>query len=113
MDITNRQLPVSLSTAVINSTSTTIEAVAAVTGKKILVWGLFLIAPSTALTIKSAATALTGPLGLITGTPLNLPVVPAGQYGSYPYFETAVGEALNLAQSPGVQMSGIVYYSTE
>ena len=113
MDITNRSLPGTLSTAVVNSTSTTIEAIAAVEGQKILVWGLFLVCPTASMTIKSGSTALTGPLGLITGTPINMPVMPAGQYGSYPYFETAVGEALNLAMSPGVQVSGLIYYSTE
>jgi hypothetical protein len=112
MDISNQSIPGTLSTAAINSTATAIEAVAAVVGKQIVIWGMFLTAPATAMTFKSGSTALTGPLGIAAGVPLNLQIPLGSPYGSYPYFMTAVGEAFNIACSPGVQVSGIVYYST-
>lgn len=112
MNITNRTMPVTILTAVLNDASGNFSAVAGVTGKKILIWGILFTAPTGhTITFKSAATALTGPMattGLLQDLPAN-----ASPAGAYPRFETAVGEAFNIVGDSAMQVSGIVYYSTE
>lgn len=112
MNILNRTMPVTVSTAVINDASGSFAAVGVVANKKIIVWGILLTAPTGHnLTFKSNTTALTGPMAT-TGLLQDLPVI-ASPAGGYPRFETAVGEAFNIVADSAIQVSGIVYYTTE
>jgi len=86
--------------------------VAAVSGEKIKVLGVVLVAVGNVVArFESGAggTALSGQMSLIAGTPLVLPVMPAG----YHWMETAAGALLNLELSDAVQVSGVLVYVTE
>jgi len=86
--------------------------VSAVTGKKIKVLGAVLVAANSVVArFESGAggTALSGQMSLIAGTPLVLPVMPAG----YHWMETAAGALLNLELGGAVQVSGVLVYVTE
>lgn len=81
--------------------------VAAVTGKKIRVLSLFLMAAGTVNTrFESAAggTALTGQMNLTAQAGYVLPFNPAG------WFETAAAELLNLELSGAVSVDGCLSY---
>ena len=86
--------------------------VAAVAGKTIQVYGLVLVVTTTAvaLTIKDGATALTGPMTVLAGTPLVLGL-PIGA-DSAPLFATSsVANAFVIGQGAGAsQVSGICYF---
>lgn len=87
--------------------------VAAVTGKKIKVLGLLLVANSTvAVRLESGAsgTALTG---VMTTTAENLTILwPMTTPGSH-WVETTAGALLNMELGGGVQVSGCVVYYLE
>lgn len=80
--------------------------VAAVTGKKIRVLAMMLIANGGANTIRfesgASGTALTGHMILTAQI-----VVPLSGYG---WFETAVGELLNLELAVATQVAGVLVY---
>lgn len=79
--------------------------VAAVSGKRIVLLGLFLVSTSAnGLTLKSDSTAISGAMAVAANGTLVLPVSDRG------YVETAVGEALKLALSGATQVSGAVTY---
>lgn len=112
MNILNRPFPTAILTSKVDDASGSFAGVAAVANKKILVWGLLLTAPAGhTLTFKSGSTALTGPLAT-TGLLLE-PPSRGNSAGGYPRFETAAGEAFNIVADSAVQVSGIVYYTTE
>lgn len=86
--------------------------VAAVTGKRIKVLALVLVAAGAVTArLESAAggTALTGVMSLITGTPLVLPLT----FPGYHWVETAEGALLNLELGGAVQVSGDLLYYEE
>ena len=81
--------------------------VAAVSGKKIRVLALFLVAAG-AVTVRfesgASGTALTGQSNLVANTGLVLPFNPVG------WFETATGVLLNLELSGAVSVDGSLVY---
>jgi len=87
--------------------------VAATSGKKIKVLGVFLVAAgSVDVRFESGAsgTALTGQMSLAAdGDGFVLPVAPAG----YHWFETASGALLNLELSGAVYVDGCIVYYVE
>ena len=91
-----------------HATSGDNSIVAAVTGKRIKVLGLVMVAAGAVTArFESAAggTALTGQMSLITGTPIVLPLdLEVG------HFETAAGAALNLELSGAVSVDGVLTY---
>lgn len=89
---------------VINSASGTLEVYAAQTGKRIKLWRLVCTLAAGNLTIKSATTALSGPMAT-TGLLLQ------EQPSRIPWYETAVGEALNFVTTD--QLSGTAYITVE
>lgn len=97
------------------ATATTHEIVAAVAGKRIRVLAYLMVAAgAVTATWKSAATALTGAMSLITGTPNQGNPLPNSLQGSRGVFETERGEALNLTLGGAVQVSGwLVYEETQ
>ena len=89
----------------------TIELVAAQSGKKIkVIAGFLALASSSTLNFKSATTSLTGPMTL---TSLGLEPLKIAVDEVLPWFETAAGEALNLAFGGAVQCSGVLFYALE
>lgn len=88
----------------------TVEAVAAVTGKRIKVYGLFLyLASSTTVSFQSATTTLTG---LMTMTSIIIQPIEVGGR-MVPIMKTVAGEALNIAYGGLVQCSGIIFYTND
>jgi len=81
--------------------------VAAVTGKKIRVLALFLVAGG-AVTVRfesgASGTALTGQMAIAANADLVLPWNPAG------WFETAAAALLNLELSGAVSVDGALLY---
>lgn len=81
--------------------------VAAVTGKRIRVTSLFMVAAGAVTArFESAAggTALTGQMVMAANGVLSLPHNPAG------WFETAAGQLLNLELSAAVSVDGAINY---
>jgi hypothetical protein len=99
--------------AVSGATSGNNTLVAAVTGKKIKVLGLVLVAASAVdVRLESGAggTALTGVMSLTAGhLQLILPLAEPG----YHWVETAAGALLNLELGGAVQVSGMIVYYVE
>lgn len=88
--------------------------VAAVTGKKIKVLSLVLVAASAvtvALESGASGTALTGDMSLVANGDLKV-VFPLAEVG-YHWVETAAGALLNLELGGAVQVSGMLVYYTE
>lgn len=86
------------------------EIIPAVAGKKIIVQGYLLVAAgAVTATWKSATTALSGAMSLITGTPVPAPIG-GDRMEVVPWLETASGEALNLTLGGAVQVSGHITY---
>jgi hypothetical protein len=83
------------------------EIVAAISGRKVRILSLVLIAAG-AVTVKfqSATTDLEGAMSLITGVPVTLPYNPVG------WAQTASGEALNIVLGGAVQVSGFLTYQS-
>lgn len=99
--------------AVINTTTIGANTiVAAVVGKKIrLLNYVIAVAAQVAVTWKSDATALSGPIILVLGSPLVASAGESMPVGMVPLMATATGEALVLDLAAGVQVSGhITYY---
>ena len=88
--------------------------VAAVSGKKIKVLSLVLVAAS-AVTVRlesgAGGTALTGVMSLVANGDLKV-VFPITEPG-YHWVETAAGALLNLELGGAVQVSGCIVYYTE
>ncbi len=103
-----------LRAAVSGATSGNNTLVAAVTGKKIKVLGLVLVAAG-AVTVRlesgAGGTALTGVMSLTANGGLQL-VWPMSEPG-YPWVETAAGSLLNMELGGAVQVSGVIVYYTE
>ena len=105
----------SLARAAVNAASSGDNTlVAAVTGAKVKVVAVVLVAASDVnVRFESGAggTALTGVMSLLAAgdNALVLPFAPPG----YHWFETAAGALLNLELSGAVQVSGCVVYYTE
>lgn len=75
-------------------------------GNSIRVYALTVVfGGDTLLTIKSAGTALTGPMDMLTAGSIVLD--PSGE----PWYSCADGEGFIFNLSPGVQISGRVYYT--
>ncbi len=86
----------------IDTAVTSTELVAAVAGQVISVLNYNIVAAGAVTAqFKSATTALTGAMSMITG----VPIADAGDVQS-PLFQTAKGEALNLTLGGTVQVSG-------
>lgn len=103
-----------LASAVINSNSAGDNLViAAVTGRRIRVWGIDFTSGSAAtITMYSDAqatgTALSGAFSLAVNGALSLGT-PVSSNNMY-LWETAQGKAFNMYTSTGTQMSGNIYY---
>ena len=98
--------------AVINfNTAATHEIIALVGGKKIKIVNLMMtVDGDTNLTLKSAATPISGPLDF---GGVYEPRGMAHNFGAFP-LETVAGEAFQITSSTGaVQVSGFVTYYTE
>ena len=98
--------------AVSGATNGNNTLVDAVTGKKIKVLALTLVAAGeVAVRLESGAggTALTGVMTLIKGTPLVLPAALPGEA----YVETAAAALLNMELGGAVQVSGCLLYYVE
>jgi hypothetical protein len=84
--------------------------VAAVSGKKIRVLALVLVASGGANTVRlesaASGTALTGQMDLVSDGQLILPYNPAG------WCETVAGQLLNLELSAGTSVAGVLTYVT-
>lgn len=94
-------------------TTSSVELVAAVSGARIRVTGLFLsMATASTIKLQSATTDLMGTMSLAAATPLVLPSSPPHEgSGERPgYCETATGEALNIVLGGAVQTSGVLEY---
>lgn len=105
--------PVINRAAISAATSGNNTLVAAVTGKKIAVLGMLLIAAADVdVRLESGAggTALTGVMSLATaGNGFILPMTISGRH----WVETAEATLLNLELSAAVQVSGLLVYSIE
>jgi hypothetical protein len=101
-----------MKTAVISeSASGDNEVVAAVAGRRIRVCGYVLSFGGTVnAKWRSATTDLTGLLYGVLGTAVEAPVGPQQPGGVPGWFETAVGEALNLNLSGATAVGGHVSY---
>ena len=111
-----QNLPRTLSTIALSDANTTYTPVAAVASKKVRVWGILIsVATTCTVTIKSNTTGLTGAMTVLAGTPflLPLPAISPKTTACYPYFESAVGEAIVIVLSSGIQVSGVMYYTQE
>jgi hypothetical protein len=88
-------------------TAATNTIVAAVAGQKIRVYKLALSAAGaqTVQFVDGASTNLTGAMSLASGTPLVLPM------DGNPWLVTAIGNALGLALSSAVNVSGTVWFT--
>ncbi len=81
------------------------EIVAAVAGKKIIVTSCALVSTSTdTFQFKSATTAITGDMKGAAGAAVVLP------FNNKGWFQTAVGEALNLVVSSTNNVAGALTY---
>ena len=103
-----------LRAAVSGATSGDNTLVTAVTGKKIKVLGLALVAASAvAVRLESGAggTALTGVMSLTANGGLQW-VLPMCEPG-YHWVETTAGALLNMELGGAVQVSGVIVYYTE
>lgn len=88
------------------------ELVPAIAGRRVRVLGLALVAAgAVTVTLKSAATSITGAMSLVTGVPLAAP--PTSSMDVTPHLRTATGEALNLVLGGSVQVSGWIVYDYE
>lgn len=92
--------------SVVNSSSGTVAAVAAVSGYIIRVYKLFLVVGGTSnLTFEDGSTALSGPIPLVANGSVVL------DNSGTPWFTTSAGNAFNILNSGSVQISGTVYYT--
>jgi hypothetical protein len=111
MSVSLIQLPRTLEQKVIASSDTAaISLIAAAAGKTVKLWGLVVMGGTSAV-LKSDTTALSGVIPT-TGL-VNLPL-PSGNPAdaAYPYFESAVGEALTI--TPGASgLNGVAYYTQD
>lgn len=93
----------------IDTAVTSTELVAAVAGQVVGVIGYNMVAAGAVTAqFKSATTALTGAMSMITGVPV---VADSGDV-RLPIFQTAKGEALNLTLGGTVQVSGHMLVET-
>lgn len=99
-----------MKSAVVNvATAATHAIVAAVTGKKIVIHRMFLVAGGeVAVTPKDGTTAYTGAMTLIKGVPLVID----DATGFCP-FEGTAATAFNLTLGGAVQVSGRVWYTED
>ena len=110
MSLLIRRVPAALQTLAVNDTSGALEAVAAVPGQVIRVWGFSgTFDGASTLTVKSGATALSGPMSLL-GFDFPRPWGRPTSDCAFPHWVTAVGEALNLTFLNGVRLAGTLYY---
>lgn len=93
--------------AISKATATSTALVAAVTGKRIAVYGIFLVAAGAVVATleEDDGTDLTGPMTLATGTPVSPPMC-----DEIPILITRTGKALHLLLGTAVQVSGYVVY---
>jgi len=90
----------------VNSTAATIAAPSGVTGQIIRVYKIFLVVGgATNITFQDGSTALCGALPMLANGAISLP------NDGTPWFTTSSGNAFNIANSGGAQVSGIVYYT--
>ena len=86
--------------------------IAAVTGKKIRVLGLSIVAAGAVdfrLESGASGTALSGVMSLNDGVMVTWPIAPPGAH----WVETAAGALLNMELGAGVQVSGVIVYYVE
>lgn len=89
----------------IDVAATSNELVAAVTGQVVSVIEYNMVAAGAVTAqFKSATTALTGAMSMITGVPIEASLAEASRRDCL--FQTAKGEALNLTLGGTVQVSG-------
>lgn len=94
-------------TAVINSSSATIAAIAGVAGQIIRVYKGFLVTAGISnLTFEDGSTVLTGPLAMLANGSIFFP------NDGVPWLTTSLGNALNIVNSGSVAVGGTLYYTT-
>jgi len=93
--------------AVVNSSSSTIAAIAAVSGMILRVYKVVLtITAASALTFEDGTNALSGAMIFAANGQLILP------NDGTPWFKASAGNALNIANSNSVAVNGTLYYTT-
>lgn len=92
------------------STATTTTLVAAVAGKRIKVWGIWLQSQGTA-DIKFQDGTPTVLIPIVNFTARERLTVQQQGSVNYPWFTTAVGAKLDAVTTQAVQLSGRLYYS--
>lgn len=103
--------PADILDVVINiSTSTTTTLVAAVTGKRIKVWGIWVQSAGTqTMKFQDGTPTILIPV-LDFAARERLVVQQQGNF-SYPWFTTVIGAKLDVVTTQAVQLSGRLYYS--
>ena len=95
----------SLTSAVVNSSSSSIAAPAAISGMVIRVYKMFLVVGGiTNITFEDGSNAISGPLALLANEAIVLDI------DGTPWFTTTNGNGFTIANSGSVQVSGVVYY---
>lgn len=87
-----------------------VTIVAAATGKKVVVWQMFIVGVATAtVAVTDGSTALQAtPIPFAVGAQLNLP------YTGAPWFKTTISAALKLTVATGSgSVTGRLYYTLE
>lgn len=105
-----RNIPFDL-TSVAVSASDSADLVAAVTGKKIIVWSFHARTGDGTKSIKLQSGGSTDITGAMLGTTHDYDAVATGDC-AIPVWETAVGEKLNMVCSAAVAVAGWLVYST-
>src|SRR5688572_5523966 len=104
-----RSVPTNL-THVAISASDSADLVAAVTGKKIIVWRMFVRTGDATKSLKFQSGATTDLTGAMLGTSMDFHFMPAGGMldgtAGIPIFETVAGEKLNVVASAAVAIAG-------
>ena len=87
-------------------TASTVNAVALVASQKVRAYKLLLTAAGAQIvTIQDGSTALTGPIQMSSANPLVLPM------DGNPWFTTSAGNALNIAMTSAVNVSGAIWFT--
>jgi len=90
----------------IDSSSSTIAAVPAISGQIIRVYAIFFVVGGTTnLTFQNGSTELTGAMPFVANGSLTL------DNNGNAWAETSAGSAFNILNSGSVQVSGTVYYT--
>ena len=104
-----------LTTVIDRATAASHALVAAVSGKRVRVYGLYIRSAGTVTVTfeDDDGTNLTGPLDFAARESLALAPLNDGHGGWLPYMVTQQGDGFNMLLSAGTQVSGLLWYSQE